>query len=131
MLYKEIEKVTICEEEVDYIKPSLASMPYVTQWIINGFAPTFMSNDQMNDLTSMQIFEEAIRYVTEINNSGVSEDDKSSVWGAALITSDASIQYLFPAIEQCFPGIELSKVTDEALNELMSLFFTSYFELLS
>ena len=129
-LYRPVEKTVIAGQEVEFIKPGLVQIPQVTQFIVQGLAPTFLNKTQLAELTTMQIFEEAIKYVTEISTSELPEDEKSSVWGAALITSDASLNYLFPAMCSCFPSVELDKVTDEVLNELMTLFFTSYFELL-
>ena len=129
MIYKEETKVTIADTEVSYYPPSLAQMPYVMQWIVQGLAPTFLTKDQIDAMTSMQIFEEAIKYITEL--SAVEDETKHSIWGAALVTSEASISYLFPVLRQCFPNVELELVRDDVLNELMSLFFTDYFNFIS
>lgn len=130
-IYREIQKTVIAGEEIDYIAPELPQIPWVTQWIVQGFAPTFMSQDKMQGMTSMEIFEEAIGYVSDINSGSVAEETRSSIWGSALITSDATIQYLFPALEQCFPGIELGRIKGDVLNEVMTLFFQDYFSFIN
>lgn len=126
-LYREIEKATILGEEVDYYPPALAQMSYILQWLVQGLGPTFLTKDQINSKTSMQIFEECISYITELNSAGISEDERNSLWGAALVTSQASIDYLFPVIKTCFPTIQFELLTDEALNEILARFFQDYF----
>lgn len=126
-LYREIGKATILGEELDYYKPALAQMCYILQWLTQGLAPTFMSKDQIDGMTSMQLFESCISYITDLNSSAVPEDERNALWGAALVTSQASIDYLFPVIKTCFPTVTLEIVTDEALNEILSVFFNDYF----
>lgn len=130
-IYREIEKITIQGEELDYIKPGLAQMAGIMQWLAQGLAPTFLTKDQLDNLTSMQIFEECINYVSALNTNNVSEDEKNGLFGAALVTSKATIDYLYPAVKQCFPTVELERVTDTALNEILSVFLTDYFSLIT
>jgi hypothetical protein len=126
-IYRKTEKISIQGSELDYVKPSLVQMPYVMQWMRVGLAPTFLTKEQLNSMTSMQVFEECISYVSDLNNSGISEDERNSIWGAALVTSGGTIDYLFPVIKTCFPEVELELVTDEALNEILTVFFSDYF----
>jgi hypothetical protein len=131
MLYRETTKVTINDVEVDYIKPGIANIPAVTRWIIEGFAPTFLSADDLSKMSATEQFDEAIRYAAEINNSEVSEDEKGRVWGTALMTSEATLRYLYPTLEACFPGLQISIIEDNALNEIIALFFEHYFQLIT
>jgi hypothetical protein len=126
-IYREFTTATICGEEVKYLPPALVQMAPVLQWLTQGLGPTFLTKDQLDSMTSMQVFEECITYITELNSANVPEDDRNALWGAALVTSQASIDYLFPVIRTCFPEVKLETVTDEALNEMLSQFFKDYF----
>lgn len=127
-LLKETESIEILGVRLQYSKPSLAQMPYFVQWVTKGFAPSVFAPEDLANLTSTQIFDEASKYIVTINETITDEQEKAKIMGAALLTSDASLQYLFPAIEQCFVGIKLSELKDEALNEIVSKFFNDLVE---
>jgi hypothetical protein len=133
-LYRETTKVTIQETETNYVKPALAQLPYFTQWLLEGLAPIVFSSNQVfategrgtiswQDLTLSQKIDKTIKYWAELTSSDMPEDQKNLIMGSALITTSATLDYLYPALSQCFPELEIELLTDDALNEAMTYFF--------
>lgn len=132
-LYRETKTVKILDTEIEYCEPGLAQIPYFTQWLIEGLAPVVFSSNQIftdtgkpigwSDLTISQKIDKTIQYWANLTNSSIPEEQKNLVMGSALMTTSATLDYLFPALSQCFPKLEIENLKDDALNEIMTFFF--------
>lgn len=127
---KEIETVELEAGGViyrlSYRKPGFAQLSYLIQWIIEGFAPTFLSKDKMDSMTADEQFEESLKYLTGAYQN-FTEEQQAKLWGSAVYASKASINYLFPVVEQCFPGILLFELKDEVLDACTTKVISDYF----
>jgi hypothetical protein len=109
-----------------YRKPGFAQLSYLIQWIIEGFAPTFLSKDKMDSMTADEQFEESLKYLTGAYQN-FTEEQQAKLWGSAVYASKASINYLFPVVEQCFPGVSLFELKDEVLDACTTKVISDYF----
>jgi len=112
--------------QLPYRKPGFAQLSYLIQWIIEGFAPTFLSKDKMDSMTADEQFEESLKYLTGAYQN-FTQEQQAKLWGSAVYASKASINYLFPVVEQCFPGISLFELKDEVLDACVSKVISDYF----
>jgi hypothetical protein len=131
-LYKEIDFIEIDGISVLYRKPGIYQMPYFTQWLLEGFAPTvFVMDETWHKLTLTEQFDQTVDYFVNLSsNQNLPEDEKQRIIGTALINTRASIEYLFPAIQQCFT-LELSCLKNEHINTVISIFLNDFFEFIN
>lgn len=126
-MYRNYKKVTIQGIELDYLAPGLSQMPFAMQWIIKGFAPTFMTALEIQGLNAREVFDASVKYVQDLQGDINAEEERASAWGNALLSSDATLDFLYPVLSQSFPTVDLVRINNEALNEILSIFFTDFF----
>ena len=123
---KETNYIKLGDYRVLYRKPGIAQMAHMIYWIIEGFAPTFLSSQELDKMTMDEQFEAALQYVTGAKEK-LTEEEQSKIWGTALFASKASINYLYPVFDQCFPGLSVYEVKDEVLDLCMNQLVTDFF----
>jgi hypothetical protein len=127
---KEVKAIELGEYQVAYRKPGVAQMAHMIHWIIEGFAPTFLSAQELDKMTMDEQFEAALQYVTGARTK-LTEEQQAKIWGTALFASKASITYLYPVFDQCFPGLSVYEVKDEVLDLCMNQLIQDFFSNLS
>lgn len=123
---KEIETVEFEGYKLSYRRAGFTELPYLIQWIIEGFAPTFLSKEKLDTMTTDEQFEEALKYLTGAYQT-FSEEQQAKLWGSATYASKASITYLFPAVQRCFPDFDLHELKDEIIDFCVTKVITDYF----
>lgn len=127
---KEAGVIELGDYRVAYRKPGVAQMAHMIHWIIEGFAPTFLSAQELDKMTMDEQFEAALQYVTGAREK-LTEEQQAKIWGTALFASKASINYLYSVFDQCFPGLSVYEVKDEVLDLCMNQLIQDFFSNLS
>jgi hypothetical protein len=126
-IYKQITEIELDNGyKIGYRKPGFAQLPYLIQWIVEGFAPSFLPRQKLDTMTTDEQFEESIKYLTGAYQN-FTEEEQARLWGSAAYASKASIDYLFPVISQCFPEVNIYDLKDEVLDLCLSKMITDYF----
>lgn len=123
---KETQFIKLGEYSIAYRKPGIAQMAHMVHWIIEGFAPTFLPAEELDKMTMDEQFQASLQYVTGARTK-LTEDQQAQIWGTALFASKASIEYLYPVFNQCFPSLSVYEVKDEVLDLCMNQLITDFF----
>lgn len=131
-LHKLIQPAQILEKKVRYLKPSIPQIPYLINFLIEGFKDLFLTHDELEKMNRNQLFlavlEFVVKHTTEIEK-GTDEaaiQQAQEILGSAF-GSRAAIVYLFPVMQQCFPDLVLSHLTNEAFFACFNLIFEDTF----
>jgi hypothetical protein len=130
-LYKPVLPVSVLNKQVRYIPVSLPQAAYMINFLIDAFAPLIMSPDERNKFNTDELFTQVIKFVSEKTSKASSTvegeaQEAEGVIGAAF-SSKAAIQYLFPVIQQCFPDLNIYKVSNECFLECFNIIFSEMF----
>ena len=130
-LHKLVIPAQILQKKVRYLKPSLPQVPYMINFMIEGFRDLVMSDEEAGKLTRNEIFVEVIKFVSEttegLQSENVAEiEEANSILGSAF-GSEAAIRYLIPVLQQCFPDLTVYKLTNDAFIDCFNLIFTDMF----
>lgn len=130
-LFKVHLPVEIYGKQVRYMPVSLPQAAYMVNFLIEAFTPLIMSVEEREKLNNDEIFAKVITFVTEETNRAGSEDPiererGQSVIGAAF-ASKAALQFLFPVMQQCFPDLNVYKITNECFLECFNTIFSEMF----
>ena len=130
-LYKTILPVEVLSKQVRYIPVSLPQAAYMINFLIEAFAPLIMSSAERDKLNTDEVFVRVIEFVTEKTSKVTSElaEERAEAEGVigAAFSSKAAIQYLFPAMQQSFPDLNIYKITNECFLECFNIVFTEMF----
>lgn len=93
----------------------------ITNYVIFGLGKVLYSDDYIQGVNQVEILNEIIKSFDQYEAQELQQ---------RFITSfhtKAAIEYLYPAIEQCFPDIKVAYITDIAFWAIVNFVLTKYF----
>jgi len=129
-LHRIVQPAKILGKKVRYVKPGLPQAPYMINFLIEAFQDLIMSGEERSKFNRNEIFSRVINYVIELTSNLTSEsesEENEAILGSAF-GSRASITYLIPVMQQCFPDIKIQHTTNEAFIECFNLIFSDLFD---
>lgn len=130
-LFKVHLPVKVMGKQVRYMPVSLPQAAYMINFIVDGFAPLLISEEEQRKLNREELFSKVIEYVSEETSFITSEIEEERERAEGLIgaafSSKAAIQFLLPVMQQCFPDLNVYKITNDCFLECFNILFTEMF----
>ena len=131
-LFKSTLPVEILGKQLRYYPVSLPQAAYMINFLIEAFAPLLMSQEERDKLNTEDLFAKVIDYVVQETNKAGSEDEEEQAEGQSVIgaafASKAAIQYLFPVMQQCFPDLNIYRITNVCFLKCFNIIFSEMFK---
>lgn len=121
-LYTPAKEVMVLNVPVTFYEPSCVQQSYIYEWLMEAIKTELHPKDTLNksDFEIKELISQKLSWVQSPSKDVGEAAQKQAVLGRLMLTATAN-EWLNKALVDCFPDLEISRLSTEARMEVIQI----------